>query len=98
MLRMPLATWFRCLVKEVDDGAEIEYRWHEMTFFTQWVPGHTMFLCIGNPETLKTGLTASLIEEAHSLDFSDPFSMHVPMMDQMIILYDMSVWKVRHVI
>lgn len=98
MLKTPLGTWFRCLVKEVFGDGDIKYKWHEMTFFTHWLPGHSMFLCIGTPETLKTQLAASLAEGASSLDFSDPFSMHVPMMDRIIALYDRSVWSIRDVI
>jgi hypothetical protein len=95
----PIATWFRCLVKEVHhDGTKIAYMWHEMSFFTQWFPGHSIVLCIGAPKQTSTRLASSLAESTSPLNFSDPFSMHVPILDQMIILYDESVWQIRHMI
>jgi hypothetical protein len=72
--------------------------WHEMSFFTQWLPGHSMVLCIGVPDKVYTRLASALAESISPLNFADPFSMHVPLLDQMIILYDESVWQIRHMI
>ncbi|KMU72534.1 hypothetical protein CISG_09521 [Coccidioides immitis RMSCC 3703] len=60
-------TWFRCLIKDVDNAAN--YRW---------------FLY-----DLQAILAGSSFEPR------DPFSMHIAIFDQVVKLYDRSVWRLR---
>jgi hypothetical protein len=72
------------------------YLWHEMGFFTRWdSPSSCRVLCIDTPEELQSGLTTALQKQSLALDFKDPFTMHAPLIDQIILLYDLSVWRVR---
>ena len=71
------------------------YKWYEMGFFTHWDSlGHCRVLCIDTPTTLQFGLQTALNKLFP--DPKDPFSMHVPLIDQVIKLYDRSIWLVRH--
>ncbi len=91
---------------ELDDTADDEpeytksgksYAWFEMGFFTRWSsPGHCKVLCIDTPKELQSKLNAVLRKQSPRLDFSDPFAMHVPLIEQIILLYDLSVWRARH--
>jgi hypothetical protein len=73
------------------------YYWYEMSFFTRWdYSGHCRVLCIGAPEELQSGLITVLRKQSSPFDFSDPFVLHVPLIDQIIVLYDHSVWSVRN--
>lgn len=77
--------------------ADEAYVWYEMGFFTRWdYPGHCRVLCIDTPEELQSGLQTVLGKQSPPLELRDPFAMHVPLIDQMILLYDVSVWRVRH--
>lgn len=91
-----LGTWFRCLVKVLHHTPQdnMEYTWYEMTFFTRWAPGHCMVVCVDTPDNLLSNLEQALSTGSGELDLSDPFALHIPLMDQIIILYDQSVWGI----
>jgi hypothetical protein len=69
-----------------------------MTFFSRWEPGHCIVLCVDTPDSLRVRLEQSLATEQGTLDLSDPFALHIPLLDQIIILYDQSVWGIRDLI
>lgn len=72
------------------------YVWHEMTFFTRWEPNHCMVVCVDTPDSLPADLARRLSKEA--LDRSNPFALHIPLVDQIITLNDKSVWGIRDLI
>ena len=74
------------------------YIWHEMSFFTRWFPGHCICFSVGTPDILQEGLEAVLSQKPDSLNFANPFVMHVPLVDQIVKLYDKAVWLVRDLI
>jgi hypothetical protein len=79
-----------------------DYIWFEMSFFTRWdYPDHCRVLCIdtpiGTPENLQLRLKTDLQKQS-PLKLSDPLAMHVPLIDQIILLYDVSVWRVRELV
>ena len=96
----PIGTWFRCLVKIIHQGPQgsERFRWYEMSFFTYWEPGHCVVLCIDTPDTLATELERTLSRDSNRFNLIDPFSLHIPLMDQIIKLYDKSVWGIRDLI
>ncbi|KAF2191309.1 hypothetical protein K469DRAFT_720289 [Zopfia rhizophila CBS 207.26] len=93
-------TWLRCLVKishHTPQGGT-GYTWYEMTFFTHWEPNRCMAVCVDIPDNFLTDLEHALSTESAVLDLSDPFTLHIPLMDQIIMLYDQSVWRIRDLI
>ncbi|KAI9783530.1 MAG: hypothetical protein M1839_003700 [Geoglossum umbratile] len=90
------STWFRCLVKmvlKVDEDAK-NYKWYEMGFFTYWDhSSRCKVLCIDTPKDLPSRLMEVL--EKSPPDRRDPFAMHAPLIDQIVRLYDDSVWAIR---
>jgi hypothetical protein len=99
-LKLHLDTWFRCLVKmllKADETTESGkgYIWYEMGIFTCWDrSGGCKVLCIDTPKELPSKLKEVLVKS--NLDLKDPFAMHAPLIDQIIKLYDDSVWAIRH--
>ncbi|GFF32814.1 hypothetical protein IFM46972_03686 [Aspergillus udagawae] len=93
-------TWFRCLVKlingqKVTYGLSIDYKWHEIGVFTRWdSPNCCRILCVDAPEALRHDLKTSL-QKMSPPDLKDPFCMHVPLIDEIVKLYDQSVWRIR---
>lgn len=84
-----------------DDGIEYtkgkkDYMWFEMSFFTRWdYPNTCQVLCVDTPSDFPTELQKLLQKQVQPLDFRDPFAMHAGIVDQMIVHYDVSVWRVR---
>lgn len=65
-----------------------------MGFFTHWDRFRSCrVLCVDTPEELQQGLKTIL--QKQPLNFGDPLSMHVPLIDRIIELYDISVWRLR---
>jgi hypothetical protein len=95
-----LVTWFRCLVKLIysqraTNGLSIDYKWHEIGVFTRWdSPNGCRILCVDAPEAFRHDLKISL-EKMSTLDLKDPFCMHVPLLDEIVKLYDQSLWRFR---
>lgn len=57
-----------------------------------------MCIIVGAPDGLRKCLEGFLLENPDSLNFTDPFAMHVPLMDRVIKMYDTSVWLVRDLV
>jgi hypothetical protein len=86
-----------------------DYKWYEMGFFTCWDDsGNCRVVCVDTPEELQLGLKdffqshlgpeAALQKQWHPLNFDDPFAMHIPLIDQIVLRYDESVWLIRDLI
>jgi hypothetical protein len=85
-------------VEYVTDEKEIEkgYRWFEMGIFTRWDDGaKCKVLCVDTPYDLPKKLKAALENRLPGLNFGDPFAMHADLLDQIIVYYEISVWRVR---
>jgi hypothetical protein len=69
-----------------------------MTFISRWQPGRCMVLCVDTPDDFRTKLQDSMESGQGAIDLSDPFALHVSLMDQVTALYDQSVWSIRNLI
>ena len=100
LLTLSVATWFRCLVKIThwSQHTGTGYTWFEMSFFGRWESGRCMILCVDTPDDFREQLEQSMNNEQEELDLNDPFALHLPLMDQIIALYDRSVWSIRDLI
>ena len=93
-----LDTWFRHLVKVAAEGSDPSYVWHEMTFISQWTPGRCAILCIGIPASFHLLLHRALLGIWPKLPPSEPYSLHVAVVEAIVSLQDSSVWSVRDVV
>jgi hypothetical protein len=82
----------------LNPDSDQRYFWYEMSFFTYWSPTYCMTLCIGTPDDLELRLAAILSADSESVNVFDPFAMQVLLVDQVITIYDQSVWDIRDVI
>jgi hypothetical protein len=69
-----------------------------MSFFGRWEPGHSMVLCIDTPDDFRSQLEQSIAKGEDTIDLSNPFALYVPLIDQIVDLYDRSVWGIRDLI
>ena len=72
------------------------YKWYEMSFFSHWNDSGTcQILCVDTPFDFRDQLQKLLEKQDQPLNFSDPFTMHTSLVDQIIVYADISVWRVR---
>jgi hypothetical protein len=91
-------TCFRVLVKMAARDASSSYLWHEMTFCSRWIAGRCAILCIGASSSFK-----ELLQDAHkrleaALPLAEPYSLHLPLVEAIIAMQDLSVWYVRDIV
>jgi hypothetical protein len=90
-------TWFRVLVKSVSPDAS-SYTWHEMTFCSRWTPQKCIVLCIGVDPTFQNLLQQNVSHMWPGVPPSEPFSLHVPLVQAILDLQDSSIWSIRDVV
>ena len=91
-------TWFRVLVKMVARDAHLSYSWHEMTFCSRWVSGHCTILCIGASSLFRGLLQDALAQLGTMLQPWELYSLHVPLLEAVVAMQDLSVWSVRDIV
>jgi hypothetical protein len=74
---------------------EEKYTWYEMGYFTFWKGNTCRVLCVDTPRDLPENLEKALEPRSPSLEFGDPFAMHTELLDQIVLYYEISVWRVR---
>ena len=73
------------------------WEWFEMGFFVHWKPSQTTtVLCLDTPEKLQSLLGSALRRNDCNIDTADPYSLLSTLIDQVIALYDESVWSMRN--
>jgi hypothetical protein len=92
-----LEIWFRVLVKAVSVTPP-GYSWHEMTFCSRWDPQGCVVLCIGVGSTFQHLLQQALSRMWSRLPPSEPFSLHVPLVQTILEFQDLSVWSIRDLV
>ncbi|KAF1813278.1 hypothetical protein P152DRAFT_434213 [Eremomyces bilateralis CBS 781.70] len=66
-----------------------------MTLVGRWTQKHTFALCFGAPRDLQCNLESALSRDIRGICFQDPFALLSPILNETLILYDRSVWRVR---
>ena len=73
------------------------WEWFELGFFVHWKPSQTTtVLCFDTPEKLQSLLGSALRRNDSNIDTADPYSLLSTLIDQVIALYDDSVWSMRN--
>ncbi|KAF2732009.1 hypothetical protein EJ04DRAFT_497713 [Polyplosphaeria fusca] len=91
-------TWFRFIVKIAIDCSGFNYVWHELTFVSRWNADQCAILCIGVPTSFKHLLSTALSSIWTRIPSSEPYSLHVPLMEAIISLQDSAVWSIRDIV
>ena len=102
LLTVTIATWFRILVKQIGTGGganQHAYEWYEMGFFTRWTSkgGHVLF-CFDIPLILRDRLKTLFLPPSITPKLSDLYSPHMLVIDEIIKLFDASVWSLRDIV
>lgn len=94
-----LGTWFRFLIKQVireSLSTDACYVWDKIGFFTTWLPAdHHVILCFDLPFALQSRLQSSIISNQDNISLNDPYSLHTIIVEEVLSLFDISVWSLR---
>lgn len=97
-----MSTYFRLIVKILrypdllyQAPAPIEssgkgYIWHEMGFMSISSGSRSKILCFDVPDDVIKGLQIALPASAEQC--GDPFGLHIPLLEELVKIYDHSVW------
>ena len=105
-----VSTYFRLIVKILETSEaqgqarrssasrDKDYTWHEMGFMSFSSNSRSTILCFDVPDSVITGLEDTLTSAEQ---YGGPFGLHVPLLEELVKLYDGSVWgmakKVREI-
>ena len=89
-----LDTWFRFIVKRVDP-IQSSYSWSEMSFYTTWTTEFTINLCFDVPKASQMRLHQALNLRQKPFDTRDIYASHVLLLDEVLAMFDDSVWALR---
>ena len=80
-------------------SASHAYEWYEMAFITYFVPDVArIILCLDVPPALQPQMLSALSLQFQQGHEFDAYSAHIPLIYEMITLYDNSVWGLRDTI
>ncbi|KAF2273333.1 uncharacterized protein EI97DRAFT_383950 [Westerdykella ornata] len=85
----------RLLVKNVAEDPNFSYTWHEMTFCSRWTPEGCIVLCMSASPRFQNLLRWSLTRMWSKVPPFEPYSLHVPIIEAVIAMQDLSVWSIR---
>lgn len=94
VMLISLVTWFRYIVKQIA-SKQSTYTWSEMSFHTFWTPITSIILCFNVPKTSQMRIHHSLVSRQQRLDLRDIYMTHVLVLDEILALFDQSVWALR---
>ena len=89
-----LDTWYRILVKNVAP-MQSSYSWAEMSFYTKWTAYSTLNFCFDVPMASQIRLRQALDSREQPFGVGDLYASHVRILDQILMMFDESVWALR---
>jgi len=97
-----ISTSFRLIVKILkssdpkyqtpisNESSDKNYIWHEMGFMSFSSDSRSTILCFDVPDDAITGLQVAMSASAEQ--FGGPFGLHIPLVEELVKVYDHSVW------
>ena len=73
------------------------YIWHEMSFHTRRNAESTIVLCFDVPGPIQTRIEHALSDK-RELDLRDIYALHAVILDEVVSLYETSVWALRDLV
>ena len=66
-----------------------------MSFYTKWTPHFTITFCFDVPMASQVQLRQALGSCEQPFNLKDPYTSHARILDQILIMFDESVWAIR---
>jgi hypothetical protein len=70
-----------------------------MGFITKWSPpNRNVVICFDAPRALQTRLEEVLSSDREKREVHDPYALHSVIVDEVLAIYDSSVWSLRDLV
>jgi hypothetical protein len=91
-----LDTWSCFKIKQVQTEPKLEYTWQQLALFVKWraIDNSNLVLTLDAGQDIQNELDRRL----QSIDERDPYSWQVVFVEEVIKLYDKSVWSLRDLV
>jgi hypothetical protein len=99
---VPYTTYFRMAVKSPKNQGlpdydsphgTLVYEWSEMGFLSSSSSSRNLMICFNVPDSIIAGLQNTLPTAMQ--DLQGPYALHIPLLEQLTVLYDMSIGHVQ---
>jgi hypothetical protein len=94
-------TWFRMIVKSIQATPKnvdfTQYQWYEMSFISTFSDERNMLLCLDTPRSLAWNMISILSEQENKDIATGPYGLHQLLLEQLMVLYDESVWDIARI-
>jgi len=89
-------TWSCFKIKQVQTEPKLEYTWQQLALFVKWraIDNSNLVLTLDAGQDIQNELDRRL----QSIDERDPYSWQVVFVEEVIKLYDKSVWSLRDLV
>lgn len=93
-----VSTYFRLIVKTLlpAERLVVAYEWHEMGFLSIFSDTKSLLLCFDIPAGSITNLYQTLPKNTDQI--TGPFALHIPVLEELMKLYDRSVWTMARAV
>ena len=93
---LSLVTWSRFLIKKIlsKHSNQLLYGWDKMSIHTKWTPASMLVLCFDVPATTQAKIEQE-VSHHHRYDSTDMYAMHIVILNEIVQLFDESVWALR---
>jgi len=74
-----------------------QYQWYEMSFISTFGKQRNLLLCLDTPRYLAYNIFDALSAEENKDIATGPYGLHQVLLEQLMILYDESVWDIARI-
>ncbi|KAE9370170.1 hypothetical protein N431DRAFT_308690, partial [Stipitochalara longipes BDJ] len=97
------ASWVQFIIKQpkscMDGLLNRVFVWHKVSFYAQWSsPQNTTVLCFNVQSAMRERFQAHLKDTIDNSNLYDPYSFYVPLMREVLSLFDFSIWSLRDMV
>jgi hypothetical protein len=90
--------WFRCQVKLLGSQWSVDgqYEWLTMSILSHWTSEQSQLICLGMPKCVQENIQRDMHSESHLTALEHPLVLLPPLLKEIALLYDRSVWRIRN--
>ncbi|KAI4722471.1 hypothetical protein E4T48_01306 [Aureobasidium sp. EXF-10727] len=101
---MEVQTWFRMIIKIMkrmgnrSHSKSMVPQWYEMSFLSSFSKTRNLLLCFDTPKAVARDMFSMLSEDENQDAATGPYGLHQPLLEQLLVLYDESIWSIAEVV
>jgi len=80
---------------DINPNERRDYTWITMSFIAWWNTNQSLVFCFGVPPEVQVNIESGIQRDSRQFNSHDPFALLAPVIDEMVSLFDQSVWRIR---